>query len=128
MVDSAPVVIPMTYDMPCETFRFAWRNERFVFARFSVSSRPGRSDRTGSRGEKVAQKRSQGLRIVSARNFVRAIGAAAAGRVSGREAPLPPPLKHGDKCPCKLHAAPPSAPCPLRCAAETRGGRSVWAP
>ena len=31
----------MTYDQACETFRFAWRNERaFRFDRFSASSRP----------------------------------------------------------------------------------------
>jgi hypothetical protein len=59
MTDSAPIMIPMTYGMPCETFRFAWRNEGFVFTRFSASSRPeakwpGRSDRAGSSREKVA--------------------------------------------------------------------------
>jgi hypothetical protein len=27
-------MISRTYDMPCETFRFAWRNERFVLAVF----------------------------------------------------------------------------------------------
>jgi hypothetical protein len=82
MRDSVPLMIPMTYDMACETFHFAWRNERFVFARFSASSRPeakrpGPLDRPGGRGEKVAQKRSQGLGIVNARNFVRV---AASGR------------------------------------------------
>lgn len=27
MADSLPIIISMTYDLPCEAFHFAWRNE-----------------------------------------------------------------------------------------------------
>jgi hypothetical protein len=37
MTDSAPITISTTYAAPRETFRFAWRNERFRFGRFSAS-------------------------------------------------------------------------------------------
>ena len=40
MAASAPIRISTTYAMPCEAFRFAWRNEDFVLAVFSASSRP----------------------------------------------------------------------------------------
>jgi hypothetical protein len=55
----------MTYDMPCETIRFAWRNERFVLAVFgfvqaqneaagSTSSSDRRVRLAGRCSEKVA--------------------------------------------------------------------------
>jgi hypothetical protein len=34
----------MTYDLRCETFRFAWRNIRFVFPAFWAWSRPKRNE------------------------------------------------------------------------------------
>ena len=42
MTDSAPIMISMTYAMPCETSRFARRNEHFVSAR---SAHTGASSR-----------------------------------------------------------------------------------
>jgi hypothetical protein len=35
MPDSMAIMISMTCRTRCETFRFAWRNERFVLGRFS---------------------------------------------------------------------------------------------
>jgi hypothetical protein len=37
-------MIPMAYGPPCETFHFAWRNERFVLAAFQL--RPGEAKRS----------------------------------------------------------------------------------
>src|SRR6185437_14003050 len=42
MPDSALIRIPMAYGMPCETVRFAWRNDRFVSPVFQ----PRRAGRT----------------------------------------------------------------------------------
>jgi hypothetical protein len=56
MTDSAPIMIPTTYDPACETFRFAWRNERFVLAVFWL--RPG-SKRNGPVGRPSSSDRGE---------------------------------------------------------------------
>jgi hypothetical protein len=47
MTDSAPVTIPTTYGPACETFRFAWRNERFVLTVFRLRPGPKRNGPAG---------------------------------------------------------------------------------
>src|ERR1700751_2802492 len=55
IADSQPVMISMAYDEPHETFRFAWRNERFVLSVFgsvlarSANSTTGRQSRSNRR-------------------------------------------------------------------------------
>src|ERR1700734_4184732 len=63
MPDSASIMIPMTYDQTCETFRFAWRNERFVLAVFRPRRGPERNGAVGrpsssiGASERVAAKK-----------------------------------------------------------------------
>jgi hypothetical protein len=83
MTDSVPVRISTIYMMRCETIDFASRNEPLVLAVFpfiedrgeTASRRPDLALRRVKASwkllEKVTPKRSQGLGIVSARNFVR---------------------------------------------------------
>lgn len=57
---SAPLRITMTYDLGCETFRFAWRNHPFHFAFWAVVETQSAMAlvRGGAapRSKKVAQK------------------------------------------------------------------------
>jgi hypothetical protein len=58
IADSQPIMISVTYDETRETFRFAWRNDRFVLPFFgsvlarSATARPvADPGRTGASGE-----------------------------------------------------------------------------
>jgi hypothetical protein len=59
MPDSAPIRIPTTYAMPCETFRFAWRNERFVLAVFRLRPGPKRNGPAGRASSPLPARQSK---------------------------------------------------------------------
>jgi hypothetical protein len=73
IIDSAHIMIPMTYDPARETFRFAWRNNSFRFRCFWPPRRPKRNCPVGPRrrprpAQVVASKACLGLSKGRVRN------------------------------------------------------------
>src|ERR1700677_3714629 len=94
MTDSTYGMISMTYDMHCETFRFAWRKIRFVFPLFGLGR--GQNEMKGKASclkERCPASRlrrrsgiDQGLRRLSPWSVLRGRFATPQNEVFGRRA------------------------------------------